>query len=873
MIEFSCPKCRTVLETSPQQAGKVIKCPECGTGLKVPMPKKAPTAQETGIKQSPGKAIPPAGAKPQRPDKRPSGSRRTAKEESARGPSPALLIASVVGGVAVLAIIGVVLVLVLRSASKDSTETKSASAPSSSNPPVAVKGPAVNNSTPNLLTQTKKDQAANKDDPGPPDVTSSMDTKDIYRRTLQSVVWIVVMTPNGFPVMGSGSLVDRPNRIVLTNFHVIYFDVTFHTKTLVFFPMYEKDKLVTEKERYMRRRDEDGIPGTVVATDLQHDLALVQLSRVPDDVKAIPLADTSVSSLETVYSVGSPGASNALWGSTSGTVRQVHHNKWPVMLAGQIFELDSQVVEATNPVNPGDSGGPLINDRAELVGVAESISRVAQNMSIFIDVSEARNFIETSFQKKGWQWTRGEAAVNNHAGVPDLVRYLDSPNKDFRTKAIANLGKIGSGARLAVPDLIQVLKKEADGGVRRQAVEALNKIGVPEKKDLQLLTAGLSDTNSDVRGYAATALGKLGREGRIYIADLLKAKKDTDSSVRQAVIRSLGQVGRIDKEIVMDALKEGLKDNDKDVRVAAAESIVLLGPSAQDIPVLKDCLKHPDSEVQIAGARALWGLGPEAKDAVAPLMEALNSSKDDQVRGAIVTTLGQIGAASKSAVPAILETMKVKEIRPKAILALAKIGPEAKEAVPVLTANLEDRDSRIMAIKALGEIGKEAKVAVTKMTQLLAERDKDLRLTILTALKEMGPAAKEAVPAIGNCLDFKDKEVSLQALEVLGGLGPDAKAAVGDIIRLFLDEDTSPTNTLRGKAVDTLAKIGKPAVQRVHQALKQSNKFVRIGAAQALGQIGPDAKEATSSLRQMSNSPDPLLHQAADDALFKIQKR
>ena len=343
--------------------------------------------------------------------------------------------------------------------------------------------------------------------------------------------------------------------------------------------------------------------------------------------------------------------------------------------------------------------------------------------------------------------------------------------------------------------------------------------------------------------------------------------------VEVAAARERTAVSEQDPDLSAVVHVEAVEGVNEACDVLVPESIVLLGPSAQDIPVLKDCLKHQDSEVQIAGARALWTLGPEAKDAVAALMETLNSSKDDQVRGAIVTTLGQIGAASKSAVPAILETMKIKEIRPKAILALAKIGPEAKEAVPVLTANLEDRDSRIMAIKALGEIGKEAKVAVTKMTQLLAERDKDLRLTILTALKEMGPAAKEAVPAIGNCLDFKDKEVSLQALEVLGGLGPDAKAAVGDIIRLFLDEDTSPTNTLRGKAVDTLAKIGKPAVQRVHQALKQSNKFVRIGAAQALGQIGPDAKEATSSLRQMSNSPDPLLHQAADDALFKIQKR
>jgi HEAT repeat protein/S1-C subfamily serine protease len=870
MIEFSCPKCRTVLEASPQQAGNVIKCPECGASLKVPMPKKTPAGQETGLKQSPGRSIPPPAPKPPRRE----GKTRPAREESAEikgGPSPALLIGSVVGGVGVLAAIALVVVLVLRTGSKDSKETNSpAAAPASGfNSPAVVKGPSIFN--PNLPSgQTKKAEAGSRDDPGPPDVTSSLTSGDIVKQTMQSVVWIVFLMRDGRTGMGSGSLIDLENRIILTNFHVVVLQV----KTYVFFPKYEKDRLISEREHYLRRRDEDGILAKVVATDPRHDLALLQLSRVPDGVKAIPLAENSAASLETVYSFGSPMGSGALFGSTSGTVRQVYRRKWGAMVTpGTMLEIDSQIVETQNPTFHGDSGGPLVNDRAELVGVTEG-GGLGQLMSFFIDVSEARNFIEGYFQKAGRQWHRGEAVVSSHAAVPDLVRYLDSSKKDFRIKAIANLGKIGSGARLAVPDLIQLLKKESDAGVRRQALEALNKIGPPEKKDLKLLSSGLSDTNAEVRSYAATAVGKLGRDGRLYLTDLLKVKKDSEASVRQAMLHSLGQVGRYDKETVMDALKDGLKDTDRDVRVTAAESVVTLGPSAKDIPLLIDCLKHQDVEVQTAGARALWNLGPEAKEAVGPLVETLKTSKDDQVRAAVVTTLGQIGDAARPAVPAILETLKVKDIRGKAMVALGKIGPEAKEAVPALADSLDDRDNRLMAIEALGKIGKEAKPAVQKMTQLLSERNKDLRLTVLTALKAMGLAAKEAVPAVGKCLDYRDKEskeVSLQALEVLYGLGPDAKPAVDDIIRLFLDEDLSDKNVLRGKAVDTLAKIGKPAVSRLRQALNKPDRYVRLGAANALGQIGSDAKEAAGSLRQMSNSTDPLLHKAAVDALFKIQ--
>ena len=128
-----------------------------------------------------------------------------------------------------MAVIGVVIVLVLR---KDSTETKSASAPNTSSPPAIARGPAVNN--PNLQSaQSKKPEVTTKEDAGPPDITSSMTTGDVYKRTLQSIAWVVIMLPNGLPASGSGTLVDLPNRVVLTNFHVI----AFLAKTMVFFPV------------------------------------------------------------------------------------------------------------------------------------------------------------------------------------------------------------------------------------------------------------------------------------------------------------------------------------------------------------------------------------------------------------------------------------------------------------------------------------------------------------------------------------------------------------------------------------------------------------------------------------------------------------
>jgi hypothetical protein len=36
MIRFTCPKCKTILQAAPQQAGAIIACPKCQTQMKVP---------------------------------------------------------------------------------------------------------------------------------------------------------------------------------------------------------------------------------------------------------------------------------------------------------------------------------------------------------------------------------------------------------------------------------------------------------------------------------------------------------------------------------------------------------------------------------------------------------------------------------------------------------------------------------------------------------------------------------------------------------------------------------------------------------------------------------------------------------------------
>jgi len=223
--------------------------------------------------------------------------------------------------------------------------------------------------------------------------TDSADSGEkVYTSTLHSTVWIVMPVGPTRARTGSGSLIDANRRLILTNFHVVGDDET----GFVSFPIFQNGKLVAERDAY--RAPGRRIPAKVVARDPKRDLAVLQLEGpVPAEARAVKLAKDSPSPGQHVHSIGNPGASGALWVYTEGSVRQVYHNKIHSMDrdTGKAFDIDARIVETQSPVNAGDSGGPVVNDKGELVAVVHGHLSDAQarSVSIFIDVSEVRDLL------------------------------------------------------------------------------------------------------------------------------------------------------------------------------------------------------------------------------------------------------------------------------------------------------------------------------------------------------------------------------------------------------------------------------------------------------------------------------------------------
>jgi S1-C subfamily serine protease len=217
---------------------------------------------------------------------------------------------------------------------------------------------------------------------------------EVYQKGLKSVVWIVIKEPNGYR-MGSGSVIDLHQKLVLTNYHVI----AGKESALVTFPFYDEHKeLVRERKLYFDRIKEKGagIPAKVEFFDTHRDLAIIRLRNMPRDAQAVKLAERSPPTGSRVFSIGNPGVSDSQWVFTPGEVRSVYNKKWTAHGDELKFEVDARVIETTSPTNPGDSGGPLFNDKAEQVGVTQGglFGAAVRDIAWFIDISEVKGVLK-----------------------------------------------------------------------------------------------------------------------------------------------------------------------------------------------------------------------------------------------------------------------------------------------------------------------------------------------------------------------------------------------------------------------------------------------------------------------------------------------
>ncbi|UPW01158.1 trypsin-like peptidase domain-containing protein [Halorussus gelatinilyticus] len=159
----------------------------------------------------------------------------------------------------------------------------------------------------------------------------------VYRETSESVA--LIRTPRGS--QGSGFLYDE--RHFVTNYHVVG----------------ESDRVSVQFDDTVSR------VGRVVGRDPRSDLAVIEVD-VPDGIAPLDLIDSEPAIGTRVAVVGSPyGLRGSLTsGIVSGVDRQVPSPVGDYQIPNAI--------QTDAPVNPGNSGGPLVNLSGKVLGVVNS---------------------------------------------------------------------------------------------------------------------------------------------------------------------------------------------------------------------------------------------------------------------------------------------------------------------------------------------------------------------------------------------------------------------------------------------------------------------------------------------------------------------
>lgn len=225
---------------------------------------------------------------------------------------------------------------------------------------------------------------------------AKLSTGEIVERIRPAVVLIETTTSDGRPFSrGSGFLLGTSNAVV-TNVHVLKWATSVSVKT-------------SEGVRYATTE--------VSGIDLGRDIC--QLSVPGLRIRGLPLAGGgSVAVGDTVLVAGNPRGLESTF--SRGIVSAIRSSP-------DLIQIDA-------PMSPGSSGGPVVNESGEVIGVATSSFREGQNLNFAVPL-----FKDFAFRELNWPIESAsklgisDAELDGLKGQPRLVeeeKTLANPRTD-----------------------------------------------------------------------------------------------------------------------------------------------------------------------------------------------------------------------------------------------------------------------------------------------------------------------------------------------------------------------------------------------------------------------------------------------------------
>ena len=213
--------------------------------------------------------------------------------------------------------------------------------------------------------------------PTTPQNLPDLPAREIYNQAMSSVVWIETFDNDNYLGKGSGVLIDKDRRLVVTNAHVI----EGATDIYVFFPWKNQNgDLNGEEDFYLENWGwlenlRYASEARVISQDVRNDVAIIRLDQLSPVAREIKHdfsknVEDSLKEGDKVHVLGNPG--DRLWDWGQGTFLSSWSDCPPNK--GDCLELEANV-------HGGNSGGPVLNGQGILVGIITATDKKTSGLA------------------------------------------------------------------------------------------------------------------------------------------------------------------------------------------------------------------------------------------------------------------------------------------------------------------------------------------------------------------------------------------------------------------------------------------------------------------------------------------------------------
>jgi HEAT repeat protein len=286
-------------------------------------------------------------------------------------------------------------------------------------------------------------------------------------------------------------------------------------------------------------------------------------------------------------------------------------------------------------------------------------------------------------------------------------------------------------------------------------------------------------------------------------------------------------------------------------------------------------------------ADALVNIG---EPAVPALLIALEKEKDSGVRYRIMRSLGRIGLPAAKAVlqlKAIVGGGASESDRFYAFDALINIHLPGPELVAFASGQLNDKspDVRGRALQLLARAGKDAIPAVDQLIKSLSDQEDrwqavapdaanriPLRADAAYVLGRIGPAAAAAVPHLSKLM-INDEEVAVRtaAAVALIRINPQDATGMAFLNSLLTDEKRdNPSKCAAAQALGGLGPMAKDSLPALTKLLGHKSKYVRLEAIDAIAEIG--GKDAIPLLEVALSDEEEHVREWAQETIDNLKR-